>query len=360
MLWIATLYGVSVDCSSVIPFAQNLNLHLVNKTIWNQLNVDCCSTIGISCITNRVVQISWPNLNLNGSLNGNLASLTSFTGLDISNNFVNGSILVSFPNIFRTLTLTYNHLSGSLENWIISPQLRVLDITGNDFKGPLPTTIPNQMTRIYAEQNQFTGNIPNLPPSFVVLYCGSNLLSGLITNLPPFLTQLSLNNNLFFGDLPIMPNTLTTIYISLNQFTGTFSANKPITMYINNNRFTALNITDYSALLQGRCSIDQNPLKGSFNLPSSSICAQNSIYSLASSTTYSIAVQTSTILTTSLGVSTLQSTYFSTFEKSTNLPFVSSSFTMQETTSYEISSNKLAQSSTTALETDAQKSSISN
>eukprot|EP00834_Sanchytrium_tribonematis_P005364 NODE_320_length_9849_cov_0.608923.p5 type:complete len:129 gc:universal NODE_320_length_9849_cov_0.608923:4291-3905(-) len=109
--------------------------------------------------------------------------------------------------------------------------IRVLDITGNDFKGPLPTTIPNQMTRIYAEQNQFTGNIPNLPPSFVVLYCGSNLLSGLITNLPTFLTQLSLNNNLFFGDLPIMPNTLTTIYISLNQFTGTFSANKPITIH---------------------------------------------------------------------------------------------------------------------------------
>eukprot|EP00834_Sanchytrium_tribonematis_P005363 NODE_320_length_9849_cov_0.608923.p4 type:complete len:399 gc:universal NODE_320_length_9849_cov_0.608923:3137-1941(-) len=277
---LSLLHATSVDCPNVIQFAHNLNMHLVNSSAWSQLNINCCLADGIVCLSNKVSQINWGNYSLNGSLSGNLTSLSSLTNLDLSNNLIDGSILLTFPSNIRAIQLNDNHLNGSIENWIIPSKVQNLILSGNNFTGHLPSTLPNQLNRLSAEHNMFIGGLPYFPPSVQIVYLGFNLLSGSITTFPPLLKQFSVNYNMFSGVLPIMPDSASSIYLTQNQFTGTFSAFKPQVLFINNNKFTGLNITDYSAIVTSRCSIDQNPLAGASNLPSPLICLQNNLYSL--------------------------------------------------------------------------------
>eukprot|EP00834_Sanchytrium_tribonematis_P008029 NODE_836_length_3597_cov_0.599771.p2 type:complete len:333 gc:universal NODE_836_length_3597_cov_0.599771:2846-1848(-) len=319
---ISLLHAASIDCPNVIQFAQNLNLNSVNSSLWTQLNSDCCLTNGIVCLSNRITQIDWGNYKLNGSLAGNLTSLSFLTNLDLSSNWIDGSISVLLPNTIKVIQLNYNYLNESIENWTIPSKLQNLFLIGNSISGPLPSVIPNTLVKLSASQNRLTGGIPNMPFTLQNLYLGGNLLFGSITNLPPLLKQLSLSNNLFTGDLQMMPNSITTFYLAQNSFTGIFAAFKPQVLFINNNKFTGLNITDYSALTQ--CSIDRNPLADAPNLPSPTICIQNNIYSLVSSTEDSSAF--STTMGINSGWNTLQITSTNSTTEQFDLPLVSSNF----------------------------------
>eukprot|EP00834_Sanchytrium_tribonematis_P002371 NODE_72_length_24857_cov_0.454399.p7 type:complete len:299 gc:universal NODE_72_length_24857_cov_0.454399:9683-10579(+) len=273
--WIAT---VSLDCPKLIPFAQQLNIHIINTTIWNQINLDCCLAPGIKCGNNKVIVINWSGMNLNGTLNGNLSGLSALFNLDVSNNLINGTISTLLPSNLNALHVDGNYLNGTLTNWTLPLNLQTLNINSNQFTGSLPSGI-SQLTQLTANYNLFTGVIPYLSPSLNTLTVGNNLLTGFV-NIPPFLKQLFLGRNLLTGDLPIMPDSLNIIFLGGNQFTGTISAYKPQYLWISDNLFTGLNITDYSAILPGQCSLNNNPLLGASNLPPLGVCYEIGLYSL--------------------------------------------------------------------------------
>eukprot|EP00834_Sanchytrium_tribonematis_P007135 NODE_604_length_5488_cov_0.125997.p1 type:complete len:296 gc:universal NODE_604_length_5488_cov_0.125997:1001-1888(+) len=270
--------AVSLDCPKLIPFAQQLNMHIVNTTIWNQMNVDCCLAAGVTCNNNKVIVIHWGDLRLNGTLNGNLTGLSALFTLDLSNNLINGSISTLLPNNLNSLHVEGNYLNGTLTNWTFPPKLQSLFINSNQFTGSLPSGI-SQLTQLNANYNQFSGIVPYLPPNFNGLAVGNNLLTGFV-NIPPFLKQLYMGRNLLTGELPIMPDSLSVIFIGGNQFTGTISAYKPQYLWISDNLFTGLNITDYSAILPNQCSIANNPLLRASNLPPPGLCFETGLYSL--------------------------------------------------------------------------------
>ncbi|KAK9205705.1 hypothetical protein WN943_015974 [Citrus x changshan-huyou] len=177
---------------------QNHNRSLLSSWINDATNVSSkinpCSWSGISCNdAGRVVNISLPNVGLNGTLHD--FSFSSF------------------------------------------PHLVYLDLTWNGFFGTIPPPISNlsNLRYLYLGSNQFSGNIPPegvLPPSvsnltnlkeLVLLY--NNLSGSIPPSLDiPVLTRLGLGNNHFTGYLPhniCRGGALQYFGVSNNHFQGT-------------------------------------------------------------------------------------------------------------------------------------------
>eukprot|EP00834_Sanchytrium_tribonematis_P005362 NODE_320_length_9849_cov_0.608923.p3 type:complete len:508 gc:universal NODE_320_length_9849_cov_0.608923:1809-286(-) len=300
-MFYALVVAVSVDCAKVIPFAQSLNMHLVNTTIWTQLNTDCCTATGITCVSNRVTAIDFTYLNLNGVLGGDLSTLTSMTDFDVSNNYLTKGISTLFPANVKVFRASNNYLNGSIENWVIPSKITILILSNNRFTGLLPA-IPNLMNRYSLSSNQFSGSIPTLPASLWYLYLGSNLLTGNLPILPTALKQMSINYNLLSGKLPIMPDALLAIYLTQNQFSGTLSMLKPQILWIKDNIISGLNISDYTGLFANQCDISNNPLLGKSNLPPTNACVQSGLYSLTSSSILTTSTTSNVPLTSTVAI----------------------------------------------------------
>ncbi|KAJ0264080.1 leucine-rich repeat receptor-like serine/threonine-protein kinase [Hirschfeldia incana] len=151
-----------------------------NKYVENNVTCDCSSSV---ChVTNIVVK----GHDLSGSLPKELAGLTSLQEIDLSRNFLNGSI----PPEWGALSLVD------------------LNLLGNRITGPIPKEIGNitALSRLNLEFNQISGK---LPPE--------------LGNLPN-IQRLLLSSNNLSGDIPstfAKLTTLTDFRISDNQFTGT-------------------------------------------------------------------------------------------------------------------------------------------
>lgn len=170
------------------------------------------------------------------------------------------------------------NLSGFIPDLSALTELQYLDLSKNYLSGSIPVKILNQLTKlenIYLDHNQLTGTIPDLTSlsNLQVLYLGDNPLeSGPIPDWIKNLTRLrtlGLSNSQRIGTIPEWINSLTTLeYLQLdhNQLTGTIPNLSHLTqlkwLFLNNNRLTDF-IPDLSQLkLLEILSLESNQFSG--------------------------------------------------------------------------------------------------
>lgn len=145
----------------------------VLKSSWNFGNVSngfICRFTGVECWhpdENRVLSLRLGNLGLQGSFPQGLQNCSDMTGLDLSSNNFTGPIP---PDISRqmpyltTLDLSYNGFSGSLpQNISNMTYLNLLNLQHNQFSGQIPPQF-NLLTRLATfsvADNQLSGPIPS-------------------------------------------------------------------------------------------------------------------------------------------------------------------------------------------------------
>ncbi|KAG8366780.1 hypothetical protein BUALT_Bualt16G0003300 [Buddleja alternifolia] len=103
------------------------------------------------------------------------------------------------------LDLAYNQLSGRVPNMIKFNYASNVDLSSNNFEGPLPLWSSN-LTTLYLRDNKFSGTIPE------------NIGTAL-----PYLTDLDISRNNLNGTIPLSMGNLTeltTLVISSNQLHG--------------------------------------------------------------------------------------------------------------------------------------------
>ena len=258
---ISNAYSISIDCPNMIDFARGLGMVTQQPTIWSQLQTDCCTANGVTCASQRVTQIVWNSMNLNGSING--AALPSgLQLLDLGINLVDGILPNTWPDGLQNLYLYRNQLSGSISSTWPST-LQDLDLNSNQFIGSIPSSWPSGLHKLYLGSNKLTGSISILWPSGLqYLHLDNNSLSGDISSLPSTLIDLGLGYN---RDLVF------------NQFTGSLVLNQPHYIYIYNNLVTDLVVYNFSSLV-GNCDLSNNPLLGNPNIRNLTMCTKNGLF----------------------------------------------------------------------------------
>ena len=201
---------------------------------WSALLSDCCSASGITCLSQRVTEISWGFMGLNGTINGT-AIPSSVTYLYFHSNLLTGQIPSSLPSGLLQLKLYNNKLNGSIPSHLPAG-LVMLDLEKYAISGPIPDQLPKSLGTLYLHGNRMTGDLPSFPST--IRYFA--LKSG-------------------------------------NRFSGSLRLSRPLQVWINDNWITDVFINDSSVLTD--CDLSNNPLLGSFNIVNLTMCNKNGLYS---------------------------------------------------------------------------------
>ncbi|XP_038697911.1 receptor-like protein 35 [Tripterygium wilfordii] len=160
---------------------------------------------------------------------GNLLQLTHFQG---ANNNFNGRIPSSLTNLSKleVLPLYSNKLVGPLPNFSNLSKLVMLDLYSNLLNGTIQSVlynIPSSLHSLDLSYNQFTGPINEFQfQSLERLYLGGNKLVGPLPNFSNLskLGTLDLSWNSLNGTIQSvlynLPSSLHSLDLSYNQFTG--------------------------------------------------------------------------------------------------------------------------------------------
>lgn len=195
-------------------------------TTWD-LNQPMDSWFGVGISNDRVISLTLTNMNLSGRLPD--LPLSALTDLSLSYNQLSGVVqdFINMPNL-RTLLLKRNQLSGGVPNFSSLPLLEYLDLENNQLVGSIPdfNNLP-QLEKLSLAYNQLVGTIPNFTsiPLLTRLYLHNNQLTGAIPDFShiPLLFTIGLSHNQLTGTLPDFSNlpTVRYLYLSNNQLTGT-------------------------------------------------------------------------------------------------------------------------------------------
>lgn len=172
-----------LDKDSLLPLATNFP-----DLNWS-VEDDCCTWDGINCdeLGNRVIEISIPNRGLRGVIPLSLQNLTSLSVLNLSCNYISGALPIGFFSNFSNLT--------------------IVDLSNNRLSGYSPETMPVNLRSLNLSSNHFSGTVETL-----------------FQNPPQTLISVNISNNSFAGAIPnsICTNSpgLITLDFSLNDFTG--------------------------------------------------------------------------------------------------------------------------------------------
>ncbi|KAF7103488.1 hypothetical protein CFC21_104476 [Triticum aestivum] len=188
-----------------------LNVSWVNGT-------DCCEWEGIVCSSDgTVTDVLLASKGLRGAISPSLANLTGLLHLNLSHNYLEGSLpveLLSSRSIVF-LDVSFNRLDGHLQEIQSSNHsfpIKVLNISSNSFTGPFPSKTwkaTKSLVALSASHNSFEGPISSSicinGPSFAMLDLSHNKFSGNIS--PGFgscamLRVLKVGHNNLTGPLP--------------------------------------------------------------------------------------------------------------------------------------------------------------
>ncbi|GLT96488.1 hypothetical protein SLE2022_141040 [Rubroshorea leprosula] len=221
--------GVSGNNLSGIipPVIYNLSSLIFLRLSFNQFHGQIPNDIGLT-LPNLQVFVCGGNY-FTGRLPVSLSNASQLTKLGFEFNNFNGLVP---PNLGRLNALEMVLLEGNqLENiegddfsFIASltncSKLFLLDLSANNFKGHLPTSIANLSSRLYAlsiRENQISGRLPDGIGNLIgltILFLDENFLTGEIPNsigrLEKLSTLLSPNNQLS-GTIPSSIGNLTQL-----------------------------------------------------------------------------------------------------------------------------------------------------
>ncbi|KAF6173357.1 hypothetical protein GIB67_027052 [Kingdonia uniflora] len=156
-----------------------------NNKVLSNVTCDCSFTNGTVChVTNIVLK----DLNLSGILPQEFANLTHLRQIELSRNYLSGSI----PRSWRSLPLTLlsvlgNNVGGTIPKEIGDiATLEELILTDNNIRGPLPPELGklSRLKRFLCSANNLTGTLPET--------------LGNLKNL----TELRIDGNAFSGRIP--------------------------------------------------------------------------------------------------------------------------------------------------------------
>ncbi|XWS11591.1 hypothetical protein CRYUN_Cryun37aG0012000 [Craigia yunnanensis] len=256
--------------------------------------------VGIGCTGSRVTSITLPNMNLVGTLSGDISTLSELQQLDLSyNNGLTGPLPTSVGNLkeLTNLILVSCGFNGPIPDTIGSlSQLRFLSLNSNGFIGHIPPSIGNLLNLYWLDlaDNQLEGPIPvsnGSTPGLDMLihtkhfHVGKNKLSGQIPSklfssnmtlihvlfesnklsgilpstlgLVQTLEVVRFDNNSLNGPLPLNLNNLTKVhdlFLSKNRLTGPLpnltGMNSLNTLYLSNNTFDSSDVPSWFSTLQ--------------------------------------------------------------------------------------------------------------
>ncbi|KAJ9671361.1 hypothetical protein PVL29_025181 [Vitis rotundifolia] len=128
---------------------------------YSNVTCNCTSNGGTVC---HVVSIQLKGLDLNGTLPDEFGDLPYLQVLDLSRNYINGSIPASFGLLSLTnLSLFGNRISGSIPDEISNiSTLEELVLEANQLEEHLPLSLGklSHLRRLVLSANNFTGTIP--------------------------------------------------------------------------------------------------------------------------------------------------------------------------------------------------------
>lgn len=160
-----------IDCLMSIKKSFEDPLGILNAT-WqfdNQTEGFICKFAGIQCWhpdETRVLSISLPDMGLKGKFPRGLKNCTSITSLDLSSNFLNGSIPSDISKIIGfmvMLDLSSNNFSGQIpDNLANCSFLNSLKLDSNNFTGSIPPEIGllGRLKSFNVANNRLTGPVP--------------------------------------------------------------------------------------------------------------------------------------------------------------------------------------------------------
>ncbi|KAK7244158.1 hypothetical protein RIF29_38976 [Crotalaria pallida] len=194
-----------------------------NKTISGTQvlrNVTCDCSFNSTTVC-HVTNIVLKGLNISGVIPSEFGNLTHLTELDLTRNYLNGSIPKSLGRLsLVTMSLLGNRLSGSIPSEIGDiASLQNLNLEDNLLDGPLPPSLGNlsNLQQLLLSGNNFTGTIPEefgqLKNLTEFRIDGSNL-SGKIPSVIgnwTNLERLDLQGTSMEGPIPATISDLTTL-----------------------------------------------------------------------------------------------------------------------------------------------------
>ncbi|MCO5609480.1 hypothetical protein L7F22_063707 [Adiantum nelumboides] len=146
------------------------SIHVNNRSSSAQYNPCYAAWRGIVCDTQKehVISLNLGSSNLSGSISLSLALLPALSSLNLSYNFLHGSLpsgLFNLPHsALRHLDLSYNSLDGSLpDSFAKLHALLTLDLSFNNFVGEIPPSLGQckTMQKLYLSQTGVSGRIPS-------------------------------------------------------------------------------------------------------------------------------------------------------------------------------------------------------
>ncbi|XP_050255983.1 probable LRR receptor-like serine/threonine-protein kinase At1g53430 isoform X4 [Quercus robur] len=145
----------------------NGNFCSTKENFKRDISEDTLSNVTCNCSLNggcSITHIQLKRLNLSGVLPADFGNLTNLQELDLTFNYINGSIPSSFSRLpLVNLSLSGNRLSGEIPNGIGEiGSLEELVLEANQLDGHLPENLGNlsNLKRLVLSANNFTGTIP--------------------------------------------------------------------------------------------------------------------------------------------------------------------------------------------------------
>ncbi|GAB4845976.1 hypothetical protein Ancab_024980 [Ancistrocladus abbreviatus] len=187
--------------------------------------------------------------------------------------------------------VSYCNMTGQLSQSIgLSKSLRLLDLSGNNFHGPIPPWIWNTTEVIALAFNYFTGGLPssmNLTnlSGLTEIDIAANLLNGETPSWMfslPSMQWLVLDSNQFNGELPLLLNQSrlssnhSVLSLSDNQLSGTishwlFTLPSLLSLALDKNHFTGQISTEFTSKSLYSITLSNNNLSGIVDLAMFSI-----------------------------------------------------------------------------------------
>ncbi|KAF8016987.1 hypothetical protein BT93_H2248 [Corymbia citriodora subsp. variegata] len=223
-----------------LPSTETYYYSIASNKITGKIPLLICT-----CILLNVIDLS--NNDLTGTLPRSLVNCTWLEVLDLSDNQIDDTFPIwsgALPNL-KVLILRSNNFKAFVnipKGGLIFPELRILDLSNNNFSGPLPTNLIMNLkgmiqlvkiltifTTIDLSHNSFQGEIPEVIGrlhSLIGLKLSQNYLTG---SIPPTLGNLTnlgwldLSSNKLSGVIPRNLGDLSSLgYLNLskNQLNG--------------------------------------------------------------------------------------------------------------------------------------------
>lgn len=195
-------------------------------------------TCGFTCDASvsgasRLTEITLDQAGYAGPLLATVATwnLPYLETLDLSNNFLNGSVPDSLSNLnrLRRLGLSSNSFSGEVPPSIgAMSSLEELLLDNNRFHGAVPASLSrlSNLRRLEIQKNNLSGVFPDLRASKSLSYidASDNSISGEVpASFPATVVEISMRNNNLRGSVPNGVKSLTLLQVmdlSLNNLSG--------------------------------------------------------------------------------------------------------------------------------------------